>query len=89
MLVKTSDEKGRVPLHEIMIVNSAVRNLIRDNKIPQIYSIMQVSSKIGMKPMKDSVHELLNEGVINSETAKMVLHLTEESLDSEKTSGGF
>lgn len=87
LLVKTSDDKGRVPIHEIMVVNSAIRNLIRDNKVPQIGSIMQVSSKLGMKVMKESVHELLNEEIITPETAKMVLHLTDEN--DSKDSGGF
>ncbi len=89
LLVKTSDNKSRVPLHEIMVVNPAVRNLIRDNKIPQIYSIMQVSSKMGMKIMKESVHELLNENIITNETARMVLHLTDEASEGENTRGGF
>ncbi len=89
LLVKTSDDKGRVPLHEIMIVNSAIRNLIRDNKVPQMYSIMQVSSKRGMKTMKESVHELLDESIINKETARSVLQLTEEGIDDDKKAGGF
>lgn len=89
LLVKTSDDKGRVPLHEIMIVNSAIRNLIRDNKIPQIYSIMQVSSKAGMKIMKESVHELLDEKIISAETARMVLHLTDDHAEEKEQSGGF
>jgi twitching motility protein PilT len=89
LLVKTSDNKGRVPLHEIMVVTPAIRNLIRDNKIPQVYSIMQVSSKAGMRTMKDSVHELFDESVISKDTARMVLQLSDHASDDEKVGGGF
>lgn len=93
LLVKTSDGQARVPLHEILIINSAVRNLIRDNKIPQVYSIMQVGSKQGMKVMKDSVYELLEEQVINSDTAKSVLQLNDDDFDAtggkSGKAGGF
>lgn len=96
LLVKTSDGTGRAAVHEILLANSAVRNLIRDSKIPQIYSIMQVSSRQGMKVMKDSVYELLDEGIITAEEAKFALNYNasgspdeEGGLEKHNTPGGF
>lgn len=91
LLVKTADGHGRVAVNEILIANSAIRNLIRESKIPQIYSIMQVSSRMGMKAMKDSVYELLKEEIITSEEAKRVLNLegAEDEGSEQKRSGSF
>lgn len=91
LLVKTADGNGRMAVNEILIANSAVRNLIRDSKIPQIYSIMQVSSKVGMKVMKDSVYELLKDEVITADEARRVLNSDPgQSEDEEgKKQGGF
>ncbi len=91
-LVKTADGAGRIAVNEILIANSAVRNLIRDSKIPQLYSIMQVSGKIGMKVMKDSVYELLTEDIITKDEARRVLNLERGVEDDEivkKNTGGF
>jgi twitching motility protein PilT len=87
LLVKTSDGAGRMAVNEILIANSAVRNLIRDSKIPQIYSIMQVSSKIGMRVMKDSVYELLKEQLITPEEAKRILNLEKGSHEDDAERG--
>jgi twitching motility protein PilT len=92
LLVKTADNTGRLAVNEVLIANPAVRNLIRDSKIPQIHSIMQVSSKIGMKVMKDSVYELLKEGIITEDEVKRILnfdpsHAEEES--NKRNGGGF
>lgn len=92
LLVKTADGTGRMAVNEVLIANSAVRNLIRDSKIPQIYSIMQVSSKIGMRVMKDSVYELLRDEVITPDEARRVLNFdraSEEENSGNKTQGGF
>ncbi len=91
LLVKTADGKGRLAINEILIANSAVRHLIRDSKIPQIYSIMQVSSKVGMRVMKDSVYELLKEELITQEEARRVLNIDKSSDDDDydNKSGGF
>lgn len=95
LLVKTADGSGRIAIHELLLATAAVRNLIRDNKIPQIYSIMQVNSKIGMKVMKDCVYELIEEGLITSEEAKNVLNYEDDDQSSKskkrpnKQSGGF
>jgi twitching motility protein PilT len=67
-LVKKVDG-GRCAAFEIMIANSSIRNLIREDKIPQINSVIELSKKQGMCQMKDSLHELLNRGFISPETA--------------------
>ncbi len=72
-LVKRSDGTGRVAVHEILIGTSAIRNLIRENKVPQIASMMQVGSKLGMRTMKDAAYALLNDGIITSDTAKYLI----------------
>lgn len=60
---------GRCAAFEIMIANSSIRNLIREDKIPQINSVIELSKKQGMCQMKDSFNELLSRGFISAETA--------------------
>jgi twitching motility protein PilT len=77
-LVKTKDGTGRVAAHEIMLGTSAVRNLIRESKIPQLYSIIQTGSKVGMKTMKDSLNELIIEGKIDEAEMQRILVTSSE-----------
>ena len=72
-LLKRADGSGRVAAHEILLGTAAVRNLIRENKIPQISSMMQTGSKLGMRTMKDAVYGLLDSGVITREEARRAL----------------
>lgn len=61
---------GVVPAHEIMIVNPAIRNMIRDNKIFQIEGVIfSGSGQTGMRSMDESIRQLLNKGIITKETA--------------------
>lgn len=76
-------EGGRVAAHEIMVATPAIRNLIRENKIPQMYSSMQIGSKHGMVTMKDSIYKLLDEGKIVEQTARMALASVVKDEDSE------
>jgi twitching motility protein PilT len=64
---------GRCAAYEVMIANASIRNLIREDKIPQINSIIELSKKSGMCLMKDSINELLLSGVISQETAEEAL----------------
>src|SRR5689334_14647593 len=82
-LLKKADNSGRLAAFEILIANSAIRNLIREGKVPQIASIMQISSKVGMKPMKDAVQDLLGKGLITGETARDAIA---SSISSEEES---
>lgn len=93
LLVKVADGEGRIAVNEILIANAAVRNLIRESKIPQIYSMIQVGTRIGMQTMKDSIFKLLDEGIITKETAKATLNSVSdgasEAPDNNKGGGGF
>lgn len=80
-LLKRKDG-GRVAAHEIMLGTGAMRNLIREGRIAQLYSMIQMGSKLGMKTMKDSVLHLLNQGSISEDTARSALS-SSTSDDSE------
>jgi len=64
---------GRVAAHEIMVGTNAIRNLIRENQLAQVYSMIQTGSRYGMQTMEDSVNDLLLSGSITEETAKEAL----------------
>jgi twitching motility protein PilT len=68
-LITTADGLGRVAAFEILHVNQAVRNLIREAKSHQILSIMQTNKRIGMQTMDDALLELLKLGKITREQA--------------------
>nr|VFJ48793.1 MAG: pilus retraction ATPase PilT [Candidatus Kentron sp. DK] len=63
ILLKKKDA-GRVAAHEILVATPAVRNLIRENKIPQIHSIIQTGQQFGMRTLEQSIEALLTDGVI-------------------------
>ncbi len=86
-LVKRTDGKSRVAAHEIMLGTSAIRNLIREAKIPQITSMMQMGSKMGMTIMRDSLNRLFELGEISAETLRESL-VTGSSEDENKAAVG-
>lgn len=57
---------GRVSAQEIMLCNLAVRNLIRENKIPQITSVIQTGKAAGMQTLADSMQDLVTKGYIDA-----------------------
>ena len=67
-LLPRIDKNGRVALFEIMHINNAIRNPIRDNKIYQIPGIIQTSSKQGMITMDESLLMAYNNGIISKES---------------------
>ncbi len=71
-LLKSIDNK-RCAAFEVMLSNSSIRNLIREDKVPQLQSLMEINKKQGMLLMKDSINELLNKGYISQETADEAL----------------
>ncbi|SNR61632.1 type IV pilus twitching motility protein PilT [Desulfurobacterium atlanticum] len=72
-LLKRKDGKGRVAAAEVFIPTPAIRNLIRENKLHQIYSLMQTGqAETGMVTMNQSLARLYLAGVIDIETAKSV-----------------
>jgi twitching motility protein PilT len=61
---------GRIAAHEIMVGSSAIRNLIRENKIPQMYSAIQTGRKDGMVTLEQSLQAMLDEGLITKQAAR-------------------
>ncbi|MGQ4645759.1 PilT/PilU family type 4a pilus ATPase [Lyngbya aestuarii] len=62
-------EFGRIMAQEIMVVNPAIANLIREGKTPAVYSAIQTGMKMGMQTMEQSLSNLVKAGVISFETA--------------------
>ena len=62
---------GRIAAHEIMIGTSAIRNLIREDKIAQMYSAIQTGASIGMTTLDQCLEKLLKKGLISREAARM------------------
>jgi twitching motility protein PilT len=68
-LIPTADGRGRVAALEILMPDDAVRNLIRQAKIEQIYSVMQTSTQRGMMTMEQSLADLVQRRVITLDLA--------------------
>ena len=62
---------GRIAAHEIMIGTSAIRNLIREDKIAQMYSAIQTGGSLGMQTLDQCLEKLLRKGLISREAARM------------------
>ena len=69
ILLPKAKGRGRVAATEIMICTPAIRAVIRDEKIHQIYSLMQAGKKHGMQTMNDSFQVLYMQGMITKEEA--------------------
>ncbi|MFT5219196.1 MAG: twitching motility protein PilT [Planctomycetota bacterium] len=61
---------GRVAAHEIMIGTPAIRNLIREDKIAQMYSAIQTGQNVGMQTLDQNLKTLLGQGLVAKEEAK-------------------
>jgi twitching motility protein PilT len=68
-LVPTIDGSARVAACEILLPDDAVRNLIRQAKVEQIYSVMQTGSNKGMQTLEQALVDLVSRGIITKETA--------------------
>jgi len=68
-LFRRIDKPGRVAALEILVVDTAISNLIREGKTHQIPGMIQVGKKKGNQPLDDSILELLNKGTIDPEEA--------------------
>ena len=69
-LLKTKDGMGRVAAHEIMLATPAVRNLIREAKVAQMYSAIQTGANVGMQTLDQCLSDLVRRGTISAETAR-------------------
>lgn len=70
VLLKRRDGSGRVAAHEIMIGTPAIRNLIRENKIAQMYSIIQTSQALGMQTLDQSLQQLVARHIVAPDEAR-------------------
>ena len=69
LLLKTADGRGRCAANEILVRTPALPNLIRENKVPMIASMIQAGKATGMQSMDDALYGLLREGKISAEDA--------------------
>jgi twitching motility protein PilT len=72
---------GRVAAHEIMLGIPAIRNLIREDKVPQMYSVIQTGQSHGMQTMDQCLQKLVAQGLITPQDA------ASKSIDKKTTSG--
>ncbi|MDQ7011662.1 MAG: type IV pilus twitching motility protein PilT [Mariprofundaceae bacterium] len=68
-LIKTADGSGRMAAYEIMLGTPAIRNLIRENKVPQMVSVMQTSQREGMQTLDANLQELVKSRKITQQAA--------------------
>jgi twitching motility protein PilT len=79
-LLPTADGQGRVAAVETLFPDDAVRNLIRQAKVEQIYSVMQTGTKRGLQTMEQALAELVLRGIISEEVAVARSSRTEQLL---------
>jgi twitching motility protein PilT len=84
LLLPRADRKGRVLACEILIANAAIRSHIRDNSVHQISSVIQMSKRLGMQSMDNSLAELYEKGEITYDMA----HSHAQDSNAIKTSKG-
>jgi twitching motility protein PilT len=77
-LLQTYDGHGRVVAAEIMVATPAIRNLIREAKVHQIYSAMQAGGRYGMQTMDFALAQLVRAGKINLDLARQRCHDLQE-----------
>ena len=69
LLLPRKDGPGRVPAVELLIANSAVRNLIRSGKAHQLTTVMETGSQLGMRTMDQALKDLVDRNMVSYETA--------------------
>ncbi len=69
---------GRIAAHEIMIGTPAIRNLIRENKVAQMYSAIQTGGAYGMQTLDQNLLELVKQGIIAKQEARMAAQNKEQ-----------
>jgi twitching motility protein PilT len=68
-LVPLREQRGRVAAREVLVCNRAIRNLLREGKVPQIFSAIQTGQEEGMMTMNNSLGDLLGRSIISYDTA--------------------
>jgi twitching motility protein PilT len=69
-LLKTKDGQGRIAAHEIMVGTPAIRNLIRENKVAQMYSAIQTSQAVGMQTLDQCLVDMVRRNQVNVAEAR-------------------
>ncbi len=77
-LVPTADGRGRAVAAEVLVATPAIRNLIREAKVHQIYSAMQAGGKFGMQTMDEGLAKLVRSGLVTQEAARARSHDAQE-----------
>jgi len=70
-LLKTKDGTGRVAAHEIMIGTPAIGNLIRENKVAQMYSAIQTGQSVGMQTLDQCLADLVRRNIVSGAEARL------------------
>jgi twitching motility protein PilT len=86
-LLPTADGRGRVACLEVLFPDDAVRNLIRQGKVEQIYSVMQTSTQRGMQTMEFGLAELIRKSLVTAEAALTVSSRREQLIGMLERSG--
>ena len=76
-LLKRKDDSGRIAAHEIMVATPAIRNLIRENKIAQMYSTIQTGNNVGMQTLDQNLTDLVRRNAISSAAARSAAKVPE------------
>jgi twitching motility protein PilT len=69
-LLKRKDDTGRIAAHEILIATPAIRNLVRENKIAQMYSAIQTGQSMGMQTLDQNLTDLVRRNLISAPVAR-------------------
>jgi twitching motility protein PilT len=69
-LMKTKDGQGRVAAHEIMVGTPAIRNLIREAKVAQMYSAIQMGQALGMQTLDQCLQDLVKRNIVAASEAR-------------------
>ena len=69
-MIKKKDGQGRIEAHEIMVGTPAIRNLIREGKVAQMYSSIQTSQSVGMQTLDQNLVELVRRNLVNIAEAR-------------------
>jgi twitching motility protein PilT len=86
-LLPTADGLGRVACLEILFPDDAVRNLVRQGKVEQIYSVMQTSTQRGMQTMEHGLAELIRKRVVTPDAALAVSSRKDQLIGMLERSG--
>lgn len=86
-LLKRTDGKGRVGAFEILVGTNAVRNLIRENQVAQLYSMIQTGTRYGMVTMEEAINALVIQGAIDKDEARRALLKSSDEGEEDRDEG--